>query len=51
MFHKAIKKSFNHHLKDKSQHDVTIESSTVHKFSEKIDLPSKQTTKIHKSHN
>ena len=32
------------------QYDLTIESCTVHKLSEKIDLPSKQTTKIHKKY-
>ena len=37
--------------KHKSQYDVTIESCTVQKFSAKIDLPFKQTTKIHKNHN
>ena len=33
--------------KKKTQYDVTIEQ----KFSAKIDLLSKQTTKIHKNHN
>ena len=31
------------YIKPKSQQDVTIESCTVHKFSEKFDLLSKQT--------
>ena len=33
--------------KHKSQYEVTIESCTVQKFSAKVDLPSKQTTKNH----
>ena len=33
--------------KTKTKYDVSIESCTVQKFSAKIDLPFKQTTKIH----
>ena len=37
--------------KIKTQYDITIKYYKVQIFGTKIDLPSKQTTKIHKNHN
>ena len=36
--------------KKKTQYDVIVESCNAQKFGVKIDLPSKQTTNIHKNH-